>query len=71
MILKIHPAAKKIDQNCDVSCPKKTGPDTMQSSCGWLGRSSNAKTAWNSKKFVTYQPTDTAWCTVACPRLKK
>ena len=59
----------------------ETRPDTRQSSRGRLGRSSNAKTALNSKKVTlptdlpTYRPTDlptdTAMCRVACPRLKK
>ena len=38
--------------------PKKTRPDTWQSSHGRLGRSSNAKTARNSKMWPTDQPTD-------------
>ena len=45
-----------------------TRPDTRQSSRGRLGRSSNAKTARNSK---CDRPTsDTASSRVACPRLK-
>ena len=48
----------------------KTRLDTGQSSRGWLGRSSNAKTAWNSKMLPTNLPTNTAGCRVACPRLK-
>ena len=47
-----------------------TRPNTRQSSHGWFGRSGNVKTARNSEKFVTYLPTDTARCRVACPRLK-
>ena len=55
-----------------------TRPNTRQSSRGWLGRSSNAKTAQNSKMWRTDGrtdrhtdlPTDTARCRVACPRLK-
>ena len=47
-----------------------TRPNTQQSSHGWFGRSGNVKTARNSEKFVTYLPTDTARCRVACPRLK-
>ena len=56
---------------------KETRPDTWQSSHGWMGRSSYAKTARNSKRLcdrwtngLTDQPTDTARCRVACPRLK-
>ena len=53
---------------------KKTRPDTRQSSRGRLGRSSNAKTARNSKMLRTDRPTDLptdmARCRVACPRLK-
>ena len=49
--------------------------DTQQSSRGWLGSGSNAKTAQNSKIWWTDRRTDllvyTARCRVACPRLKK
>ena len=36
---------------------KITRPDTRQSSRGWFGRSSNAKTARDSKMWPTYRPT--------------
>ena len=36
----------------------KTRPDTRQDSRGWLGRSSNAKTARNSKMLRTDGRTD-------------
>ena len=55
---------------------EKIRPDTRQSSRGWLGRSSNSKTAWNSKMWRTNGPTDgptdglTRQGVVACPRLK-
>ena len=53
----------------------KTRPDTRQSSCGRLSRSSNAKTARNSKMWPTDRPTDlltdTAGWRVACPQRKK
>ena len=44
-------------QKVDWKMIKKTRPDTRQSSRRQLGRSSNAKTAQNSKN-VTYRPTD-------------
>ena len=49
---------------------KKTRPDTRQFRRGRFGRSSNVKTARNSKMLRTDGPTDTARCRVACPRLK-
>ena len=36
----------------------KTRPDTRQSSRGWLGRSSSAKTRRNSEMLRTDGPTD-------------
>ena len=50
-----------------------TRPDTRQSSCGWLGRSSNAKNRLEFKNVMdqpTYWRNDRARCRVACPRLK-
>ena len=57
----------------------RTRPDTRQDSRGGLGRSSNEKTARNSKMWridgptdgPTDLPTDTARRRVACPRLKR
>ena len=54
-------------------CTKKPRPDTRQSCCEWLGRSSNAKTPileifWTDGQ--TDRPTDTVSCRAACPRLK-
>ena len=48
----------------------QTRLDTRQCSHGRLGRSSSAKTAWNSETWPTFRPTDTASSRVACPRLK-
>ena len=53
----------------------KARPGTRQSSRGWLGRSSLAKTSWNSKTLrterPTFRPTNTAKCRLACSRLKE
>ena len=53
---------------------KGTRSDTQQDSRGRLGRSSNVRTARNSKMWRTDRhidlPTNTARCRVACPRLK-
>ena len=52
----------------------ETRPETQQYSLGWLGRSSNSKTTWNSKMWrtdlPTNLPTNPARCRVACPWLK-
>ena len=64
----------KIKQSSDYSkqtfVDKKTMPDTRYGSRGRLGRGRNAKTARNSKSFVTEGRTDTARCRVACPPQK-
>ena len=70
-IYKHHSYRNYCNRICHCSrLRKKTRPDTRQSSRGWLGRSSNAKTAQNSKMWRTDRPTDMARCRVACPRLK-
>ena len=52
-----------------------TRPDKQQDSRGRLGRGGDAKTARNLKTYRTDRrtngPTDTAKCSVACPRLIK
>ena len=52
--------------HCKFCIQRQTRPDTRQSSRGWLGRSSNAKTAQNLKMWRTDRqtnlPTDTARC---------
>ena len=49
----------------------QTRPDTRQSSCGCLGRSSNAKTACNAKMLWMDRQTNKPRWKVECPRMKK